>query len=159
MPERDMSESHPHTKRRPARVHRGAHRTRPREAAAHAVTPEVAANAHQEDPRATSILGLLGLAIRAHQVRGGATASEAMLRSGAARLVLLARDSAPGTKRAFGRLAQRYGVPLIEQHTQEEYGVCFHGAPRAVMVIVNRHFAAGMLKKTGQQTPRTKTTH
>lgn len=92
-----------------------------------------------------SILGLLGLAIRARRVRGGATAVEAALRSGQARLILLAQDSAPGTVRAFSRLARTYGVPVLVRHTREAYGRCFHGPPRAVVAVTDDHFAAGML--------------
>lgn len=102
----------------------------------------------------TAILGLLGLAIRSRQARAGATAAEAVIRAGRARLVLLAEDSSEGTKRFFSRLAETYGVPIMERFTRDDYGRCFHGAPRAVIVILNPHFAAGMLEKAGRHTPR-----
>lgn len=97
----------------------------------------------------SSILGLLGLAIRARRVKGGAVAVEATIRAGQAQLVLLAQDSAENTRRQFRRLTKLFGIPLLEQHTREEYGECLQGAPRAVIVILDRHFAAGMLKKAG----------
>ena len=102
----------------------------------------------------TSILGLLGLAIRARKVKGGATAAEMMIRSEKARLVLIAQDSAEATKRLFKRLAERHGIPLLEQHTRDEYGQCLNGAPRAVIAVLDRHFAAGMMKKAGMESPR-----
>ncbi|MBT5874001.1 MAG: 50S ribosomal protein L7ae [Candidatus Latescibacteria bacterium] len=102
----------------------------------------------------TSILGLLGLALRSRKARAGATAVEGSIRSGKARLVLIASDSSDGTKKQFMKLSTRFEVPFIEQHTQDEYGVCFHGAPRSVVVINDRHFADGMLKKTGNTSPQ-----
>lgn len=103
----------------------------------------------------TSILGLLGLAIRARKVKGGATAAEATIRAGRAQLILLARDSAENTRRQFRRLANLYGIPLLEQHTRNEYGDCTQSAPRAVLVITDRHLAAGMLKKAESGVLRT----
>ena len=102
-----------------------------------------------------SILGLLGLAHRARKARGGATAVEASIRSGKARLVLMAIDTSEGTRKQFMKLTKRFQVPVIQQHSQDEFGDCFQSAPRSVVVINDRHFAAGMLKKTGNTSPRT----
>ncbi len=107
------------------------------------------------DDSERSILGLLGLALRAKKARAGATAVESSIRSGKARLVLIARDSSDGTKKLFMKLSRRFDVPFIEQHSQDEYGVCFNGAPRSVVAVMDRHFANGMLKKTGSTSPRT----
>ena len=100
-----------------------------------------------------SILGLLGLAHRARKARGGSRAVEASIRSGKARLVLLALDTAEGTRKQFLNLTRRYQVPVIQQHSMVEYGDCFQSAPRSVVSINDRHFAAGMLKKTGNTSP------
>ena len=102
-----------------------------------------------------SVLGLLGLAHRARKARGGSRAVEASIRSGNARLVLLALDTAEGTKKQFLNLTRRYKVPVIQQHSMMEYGDCFQSAPRSVVAINDRHFAAGMLKKTGNTSPPT----
>lgn len=116
-------------------------------------------NRHTEKAQNTSILGLLGLAIRARKARGGATVAEMMIRSDKARLVLIAQDSSESTKRLFKRLAERHGIPLLEQHTQDEYGQSLNGAPRAVLVVLDRHFAAGMIKKAGMDSLRTGRPH
>ncbi|MBI4550986.1 MAG: hypothetical protein HY710_01850 [Candidatus Latescibacteria bacterium] len=119
--------------------------------------PETTPSRHDEEREERGLLGLLGLAIRSRQVRAGATASEAVIRAGRARLVLLAEDSSAGTKRFFTRLARARGVPVLERCTQDEYGRCFQGPPRAVIVILNPHFAAGMLEKAGRHPPRVST--
>lgn len=105
------------------------------------------------------MFGLLGLAIRARQAKAGATSAEAAIRAGRARLVLLAEDSSAGTKRFFTRLAEAHGVPIIERFTRDEYGRCFHGASHAVVVILNPHFAAGILELAGRHTPRSGMPH
>jgi ribosomal protein L7Ae-like RNA K-turn-binding protein len=112
---------------------------------------------HEDDPKRgnTSILGLLGLAIRARRVSGGAIAAEKMIRSGKARLILLASDSAPNTKRAVVRLAHDHAIPVLEQHSRDEYGACFDGEPKAVVAILDPHMARGMLIKAGVRSPRT----
>jgi ribosomal protein L7Ae-like RNA K-turn-binding protein len=93
---------------------------------------------------------LLGLAIRAGQARGGTTAAEGLIRSGKAHLVLLASDTADHTRRSITRLAGMHNVPVLEIHTREEFGRCFSSRPRAVVVILNPHFAAGIRKKAAQ---------
>ncbi len=95
----------------------------------------------------TSVTGLLGLAVRAGRVRGGAEAVKDSIRGGKSRLVILASDASEGTKRAFRRLAGNSGVPVLECHTSLELGACLNRAPKAVLSISDRHFANGMLKK------------
>ncbi|MBM3262048.1 MAG: ribosomal L7Ae/L30e/S12e/Gadd45 family protein [candidate division Zixibacteria bacterium] len=106
-----------------------------------------------------SILGLIGLAFRARQVRAGASATRALIRSGKARLVVVAKDSSENTKRLFTYLARQQAIPIVEGHTCEEFGVCFDGAPKAVVTIIDAHFADGILKKAGIRSPRNGRTH
>ena len=101
----------------------------------------------------TSVTGLLGLAVRAGRVRGGAEAVKDSIRGGKSRLVILASDASEGTKRAFRRLAGNSGVPVLECHTSLELGACLNRAPKAVLSISDRHFANGMLKKAGPAVP------
>lgn len=94
-----------------------------------------------------SVTGLLGLAVRAGQVKGGAEAVRQSIRGGKSRLVILAEDASEGTKRSFRRLAGSRGVPVLERHTSQELGACLNRAPKVVLSISDRHFASGMLKK------------
>ena len=94
-----------------------------------------------------SVTGLLGLAVRAGQVKGGAEAVKKSIHGGKSRLVILAADASEGTKRSFRRLAGTRGVPVLECHTSLELGACLNRAPKAVISISDRHFASGMLKK------------
>ncbi len=94
-----------------------------------------------------SVTGLLGLAVRAGQVKGGAEAVKKSINGGKSRLVILAADASEGTKRSFRRLAGTRGVPVLECHTCLELGACLNRAPKAVISISDRHFASGMLKK------------
>ena len=100
-----------------------------------------------------SVTGLLGLAVRAGQVKGGAEAVRQSIRGGKSRLVILAEDASEGTKRSFRRLAGSRGVPVLERHTSLELGACLNRAPKVVLSISDRHFASGMLKKGVRQVP------
>lgn len=95
----------------------------------------------------SSVTGLLGLAVRAGRVRGGAEAVKNSIRGGKSRLIILAMDASEGTKRTFRRLADSSGIPILECHTTLELGDCLNRAPKAVLSISDRHFANGMLKK------------
>lgn len=94
-----------------------------------------------------SVTGLLGLAVRAGQVKGGAEAVKKSIHGGKSRLVILAEDASDGTKRSFRRLAGTRGVPVLECHTSLELGACLNRPPKAVLSISDRHIASGMLKK------------
>ncbi|MCY3772622.1 MAG: ribosomal L7Ae/L30e/S12e/Gadd45 family protein [Gemmatimonadetes bacterium] len=94
-----------------------------------------------------SVTGLLGLAVRAGQVKGGTEAVKKSVHGGKSRLVILAEDASEGTKRSFRRLAGSRGVPVLECHSSLELGSCLNSAPKVVLSILDRHFASGMLKK------------
>ncbi len=98
-----------------------------------------------------SVTGLLGLGVRAGQVRGGAEAVKKSIHGGKSRLVILAGDASEGTKRSFRRLADSRGVPVLECHTRLELGTCLDRAPMAVLSISDRHLASGMLKKASPE--------
>ena len=100
-----------------------------------------------------SILGLLGLANRARQMKGGAVAVKDSIRRGKASLVLLATDASDGTKRWVNRLAEIHAVPVLENHTRIELGASYNNEPKAVLSVVDRNFANGILKKSGIQSP------
>ncbi len=70
-------------------------------------------------------------------------------------MVILAMDASDGTKRAFRRLADNSGIPVLECHTSQELGECLNRAPKAVLSISDRHFASGMLKKAYPASPET----
>ena len=75
------------------------------------------------------------------------------IRTGKASLVILATDASDGTKRWVTRLAEMHAVPVLEHHTKNELGASLDNAPKAVLAVINRHFASGIIEKSGIQSP------
>lgn len=101
-----------------------------------------------------SILGLIGLASRARKARAGMSVARILIRSGKARLVVVAEDCSENTKKMIGQLTDHHAVPVLMQHTCEELAVCFDNAPKSVVTILDGHFARGILAKAGVRSPR-----
>lgn len=59
------------------------------------------------------ILGLLGLAARARKVTFGADSTAQEIEKHKVKLVIVAEDASPRTKRKFEEMASKYNVPLI----------------------------------------------
>ena len=75
------------------------------------------------------------------------------VRTGKASLVILATDASDGTKRWVTRLAEMHTVPVLEQHTKNEVGDSLDHTPKAVLAVLNRHFASGIIEKSSLQAP------
>ncbi|MBE0466756.1 MAG: ribosomal L7Ae/L30e/S12e/Gadd45 family protein, partial [Candidatus Desulforudis sp.] len=65
------------------------------------------------------VLKLLGLGQRARNVVSGDEGVRAKLERHQARLVIVARDAAPATRRDFSSLSARYSVPCVEFGTKD----------------------------------------
>jgi ribosomal protein L7Ae-like RNA K-turn-binding protein len=68
------------------------------------------------------------------------------LKSGKAKLLIVAEDAAPNSKKDMYYLAEVAGVEVIELLTRDELGYAIGKAKRTALVITDNNFAK-MLKK------------
>lgn len=88
----------------------------------------------------------LGLAQKAGKVASGDFAVRSALKSGKAKLLIVATDAAPNSKKDMYYLAEVAGVEVIELLTRDELGFAIGKAKRTALVITDNNFAK-MLKK------------
>lgn len=88
----------------------------------------------------------LGLAQKAGKVASGDFAVRSTLKSGKAKLLIVATDAAPNSKKDMYYLAEVAGVEVIELLTRDELGYAIGKAKRTALVITDNNFAK-MLKK------------
>ena len=93
------------------------------------------------------VLSLLGLACRAGYVVSGEYATESAIKSGKAKICVLAEDASDNTKKHFHDKCSYYGVPVIEAGTKEELGKAIGKEFRASSTVTDKSFAEGLLKK------------
>jgi ribosomal protein L7Ae-like RNA K-turn-binding protein len=89
----------------------------------------------------TKILNLLGFAQRAGKVMSGEGIAESSIKKRKAKLVILGEDASERTKKELIFLADKFNVPLIEIGSKAELGLAIGKSPRAVVLIVDAHFA------------------
>ena len=94
-------------------------------------------------------LSLIGLAMKAGRCKGGEMMTESEVKSGRARLVIIASDASDNTKKMFDNMCKYYHVPLIYFGTKDELGHCIGKQYRASLSIEDRGFAEGIMKKLG----------
>lgn len=82
----------------------------------------------------------LGLAQRAGKAVSGDFAVKEALKGGKAKLLILASDIAPNTKKELLFLAEEAGVQVIEGETKAELGEAIGKAPRASVAITDGNF-------------------
>ena len=104
-------------------------------------------------------LGLLALAVRAHQARAGMTAAKILMRSGKAKLVVLAVDATDEAKRTVTYLANESDIPVWEYPTCDELSKFFDGAAKNVLTILDPNIANGIMMKAGMRFSRTAKPH
>ena len=78
--------------------------------------------------------------------RSGDFAVRSALKSGKAKLLVVAEDAAPNSKKDMYYLAEFAGVEVIELLTRDELGFAIGKAKRTALVITDNNFAK-MLKK------------
>lgn len=88
----------------------------------------------------------LGLAQKAGKVASGDFAVRSALKSGKAKLLVVATDAAPNSKKDMYYLAEVAGVEVMELLTRNELGFAIGKAQRTALAITDLNFAK-MLKK------------
>ena len=83
----------------------------------------------------------LGLAQKAGKVASGDFAVRSALKSGKAKLLVVAEDAAPNSKKDMYYLAEVAGVEVVELLTRDELGYAIGKAKRTALVITDTNFA------------------
>jgi ribosomal protein L7Ae-like RNA K-turn-binding protein len=89
----------------------------------------------------------LGLAQKAGKVASGDFAVRSALKSGKAKLLVVAEDAAPNSKKDMYYLAEVAGVEVVELLTRDELGYAIGKAKRTAVVITDTNFAKMINKK------------
>ena len=87
------------------------------------------------------LFGMLGLAKRAGKVSTGAFVCDKMIKSGRARLVILAGDASQNTKKSVRDSCRYYKIKLIEISDMAALGHATGGGDRAVVSVNDNNFA------------------
>lgn len=97
-----------------------------------------------------AVFKLLGLGQRSRSVVSGDEGVRAKLERRRARLVIIAQDAAPATRKDFSSLSARYSVPCVEFGTKNELGVAVGKSPRAVLALLEGHLAQRVMHLLGE---------
>lgn len=93
------------------------------------------------------VAGLLGLAQRSGALAAGVDATREKVRTGTARLVVMAADAAPGQlKKVRGILSHR-DIPLRWVPTREALGRSVGRPPTSVVAVTSHSFAEQLVKR------------
>lgn len=90
---------------------------------------------------------LLGFAQRCGKAASGESASEANLKNGKAKLVILAEDASERTRSNFSRLCDDSGVPFRVFSTKLELGSALGRTPRSIVTILDSNFGESIIKE------------
>ncbi|WP_018084384.1 L7Ae/L30e/S12e/Gadd45 family ribosomal protein [Desulfurispora thermophila] len=93
-----------------------------------------------------NMLGLLGLARRAGHLVSGDSCVRQALGKKQVRLLVVAADAAPRTKKIYRQLAQQMQIPLLELAAREELGALLGMTPRAVIAVKCEKLAGRLLE-------------
>ena len=93
------------------------------------------------------LLGTLGLAMKAGKLVSGEFMTERAIRDGDARLVVVAEDASPGTKKKFTDSCKYYHVPIIFIADKETMGRAVGKHERASLAVTDEGLASSIRKK------------
>jgi ribosomal protein L7Ae-like RNA K-turn-binding protein len=97
-------------------------------------------------------LSLLGIAQKARAVASGNFAVEQAIRSGAARIVIVATDASENALRDIQNITFHYGVPLRQVGTKETLGRAIGKQERVTAAILEDGLADAFDKAVGGET-------
>lgn len=92
------------------------------------------------------IVSLLGMAQKAGKLASGEFAAEKAVKSGKAKLLIIAGDASEATKKAYKDMAIYYQVPFYETLSKEELGECIGKVQRAAVAVVDAGFSKALIK-------------
>ncbi|NLG04564.1 MAG: 50S ribosomal protein L7ae [Clostridia bacterium] len=91
-------------------------------------------------------LQMIGMAKRAGDVVSGEFMTEKCVKSGKAKLVIIATDASDNTKKMFHNMCEFYKVPIYEYGTKALLGHAIGNEMRASIAIRNEGFAKNIEK-------------
>ena len=92
------------------------------------------------------IASLLGLAQKAGKIVSGELAVEKAVKSGQAKILILATDCSVATKKNYRDMATYYKVELFELFSKEELGTCIGKVYRAALAVIDAGFSTAVKK-------------
>lgn len=92
------------------------------------------------------ILSLLGLATKSGNLTSGEFSAEKAVKSGQAKLVIVAEDASANTKKLFSDKCSFYGVPQFIYGTKETLGHAIGKEVRASIAVLDEGFAKSIIK-------------
>ena len=92
------------------------------------------------------VLGTLGLAMKSGNVVSGEFKTEQAVRSGTAKLVIVAEDASGNTKKKFSNSCSYYHVPIAVFEKKEVLGNAIGKRYRASLAVLDRGFASSIRK-------------
>ena len=98
------------------------------------------------DTSPVKIMGALGLATKAGRLVSGEFMTERAIKDGDARLVVIAGDASPGTKKKFTDSCKYYHVPIIFLSDKETLGKAVGKQMRASLAGTDDGFAKSIKK-------------
>lgn len=90
---------------------------------------------------------MIGLANKAGKLVSGEDAVRNSIRSGKAKLVILAEDASGNTKKRFSNSAAFYNIALVTWGLKEELGSCIGKSERSVIGITDDNFSKSIKEK------------
>lgn len=95
---------------------------------------------------ADTIMNLLGLGRRAGNLISGDMAVRTAIAKRQTKLIILSKDAADRTKKAFRELAHPGNIPIIDYSTKIELGCMLNKPPRSVLAVLDQNLARGILR-------------
>lgn len=93
------------------------------------------------------VLSLIGLATKAGKTVSGEFCTEKEVKSGRARLVIVAGDASDNTKKRFQNMCEFYRVPIRFYDNKDGLGHAMGKEFRASMALLDEGFAGSVLKQ------------
>ena len=91
--------------------------------------------------------GMLGICAKAGAVASGAFSAEKAIKTGTARLVIVAADAAENTKADYERLCESRDIPFLMYADKETLGKAIGKGERTVIAITEKGLADSLRLK------------
>ncbi|BBB93138.1 MAG TPA: ribosomal L7Ae/L30e/S12e/Gadd45 family protein [Methylomusa anaerophila] len=91
------------------------------------------------------LMSILGLAQKAGKLASGEFAVQGAIKSGKARLLLIASDASESTKQTYRDQAAYYKIASYEASSKDHLGRCIGKARRAAIAIIDDGFAKSIV--------------
>jgi ribosomal protein L7Ae-like RNA K-turn-binding protein len=92
------------------------------------------------------ITSLLGIAQKARKIASGELAVEKAVKSGQAKLLIIAIDCSEATKKNYRDMTTYYNVELHELFSKEQLGACIGKVYRAALAVTDVGFSTTIKK-------------